>query len=553
MGKRQSKSEKKAGRKRSVRKGKPVERIEIDRSELEAILERAKESLNDEEYEKIQSALETLFFLTRELEKKTVSVQRLKELLFGAPTEKTRKVLEKIREAVGKEKGAGGEGGTSGGKRKGHGRNGAKAYTGARKVKVPLEEFRAGTACPCCAKGKLYASVEPERIVRVKGRAPLSATVYELDRLRCGLCGEVFKAEPPEGVGKEKYDAGSASMIALLKYGMGMPFNRLAKMEGLLGIPLPASTQWEIVAKAAGEIGPAFEAMVRQAAQGEVIHNDDTTMKVLELSGAGTPEKPGRKGIFTSGIVSKFEEYKIAAFFTGRNHAGENLFELLRKRSEALSAPIQMCDALSRNMPEELDTIVSNCIAHARRKFVEVAENFPSECLHVLEILKEVYKNDAAARGLKMSPEDRLRFHDAESGPRMAELEAWMKERIDEKKVEPNSGLGEAIAYMRKHWNALTQFLRVPGAPLDNNVCERALKKAILHRKNALFYKTQNGARVGDIYMSFIHTCELNGANPFDYLTALQENATSVKSNPADWMPWNYNFAIESCAAPRDG
>jgi len=177
-----------------------------------------------------------------------------------------------------------------------------------------------------------------------------------------------------------------------------------------------------------------------------------------------------------------------------------------------------------------------------------VAVNFPDECLHVLELLKEVYKNDAAAKGLKMSPEDRLAFHQAESGPRMAELDKWMIEQFEEKKVEPNSGLGEAISYMRKHWDKLTQFLRVPGAPIDNNLCERALKKAILHRKNALFYKTQNGARVGDLYMSFIHTCELNGVNPFEYLNALQENAAAVKASPGDWMPWNYESAIEASA-----
>ena len=139
-----------------------------------------------------------------------------------------------------------------------------------------------------------------------------------------------------------------------------------------------------------------------------------------------------------------------------------------------------------------------------------------------------------------MTPEERLAFHQAESGPLMTDLEKWLAAQIDERKVEPNSGLGQAIKYMRKQWQKLTLFLRVPGAPLDSNAVERALKKAILHRKNSYFYKTQNGARVGDIYMTLIHTAEMAGVAAFDYLVALLRNAEAVAEHPADWMPWNY-------------
>ena len=223
---------------------------------------------------------------------------------------------------------------------------------------------------------------------------------------------------------------------------------------------------------------------------------------------------------------------------------------MLQQRATGLDPPIQMCDALSRNMSDELKTIVANCIAHGRRRFVDVAENFPAECLHVLGLLKEVYKNDATAREQGMTPTERLRFHQEQSGPWMKTLEDWCREQIEQHKVEPNSGLGEAIGYMRKHWTKLTLFLREPGAPLDNNICERVIKKAILHRKNAYFYKTENGARVGDLFMSLIHTCELCGANPFDYLTELQKHATELAAAPQDWMPWNYTETLAADNAP---
>ena len=108
-----------------------------------------------------------------------------------------------------------------------------------------------------------------------------------------------------------------------------------------------------------------------------------------------------------------------------------------------------------------------------------------------------------------------------------------MHEKLDGKQVEPNSGLGQAIGYMLKHWEPLTLFLRQPGAPLDNNRCEQALKMAILHRKNSLSYKTLNGARTGDLFMSLIHTCRLNRINPFAYLLAIATHAKEVTAHPA--------------------
>ncbi len=251
-----------------------------------------------------------------------------------------------------------------------------------------------------------------------------------------------------------------------------------------------------------------------------------------------------RTGVFTSGIVSTKENRKIALFFTGRRHAWENLAEVLKVRAAELETPIQMCDALSRNMPEELRTIVSNCIAHSRRKFVDVVESFPSQCRYVIETLGKVYEIEATARKEELSAQARLELHRRHSGPLMEALHRWLKRQIEEKRVEPNSGLGGAITYARNHWEKLTRFLEVPGAPLDNNICERALKKAILHRKGSLFYKTQNGARVGDTFMSLIYTCQLQGVDPFDYLNALQSHAEALAEKPKEWMPWSYKETL---------
>jgi transposase len=310
------------------------------------------------------------------------------------------------------------------------------------------------------------------------------------------------------------------------------------EQEGV-GFPLAASTQWDILNASTVILSPVHDAYVNFAAQGEIVHKDDTTMKVLSFLQQQDLENT-RKGIYTTGIVSKWQSHQIALFMTGRRYAGENLTELLKRRAKGLSAPIQMCDAASRNASKEFETIMANCLAHARRQFVELVDRFPDDCAYVIEHLSKVYHHDAIVKEQGLSPQQRLEYHQQHSAPVMAELESWCKSQIHEKIVEPNSGLGQAISYMLKHWENLARFLQIPGAPLDNNLCERALKHAILHRKNALFYKTQRGAHVVDLFMSLIHTCQLAGINPLDYITWLLKNASELEKSPESYMPWNH-------------
>ena len=278
------------------------------------------------------------------------------------------------------------------------------------------------------------------------------------------------------------------------------------------------------------------------------MHNDDTSMRVLKLVRSADD---GRTGVFTSGIVSILGGWKIALYFTGWKHAGENLAEVLKRRAAELDAPTQRCDALSRNTPKTagVAVLLANCLAHGRRQVVDVAASFPEESRYVLESLGAVYSFDAEAKQRGLTPQERLTFHQSKSAPVMDHLHQWLRNQFAEHKTEPNSGLGKAISYLLRHWPELTLFLRQAGAPLDNNIAERMLKKAILHRKNALFYKTMNGARVGDLFMSLIHTCELNKVNPFDYLTELLRHRAEVAVRPAEWMPWNYRRDATSLAA----
>ena len=225
---------------------------------------------------------------------------------------------------------------------------------------------------------------------------------------------------------------------------------------------------------------------------------------------------------------------------------GENLAAVLQHRAAELELPIQMCDALSRNTCGDFASTLANCMSHGRREFVGLVPAFPEQVRHVLEEIREIYRVDAKAKELELTAAQRLGFHQTHSQPVMDRLHWWMKEQLDHKKVEPNSGLGQAINYMLKHWEPLTLFLRKEGAPLDNNLCERALKMAILHRKNSLSYKTPNGARIGDMFMSLIQTCRYNELNTFDYFMALATHPEEVRADPAAWLLWNYPKADSS-------
>ena len=499
-------------------------RVDVNLDELDQIIDRGQRApLSESEGEKLKTALHAM----------------AERLLPKRNTEKTSAVLPPDTAPAGKPD-------ASESAPAGHGRNGAAAFTGATRVAIAHATLHAGDQCPECRRGKVYRQKEPATLVRFVGHAPLEATLFEMERLRCNACGEVFTAAEPETAGPTKYDETAVAMIALLKYGTGLPFKRLERLQAQLGMPIPAATQWELMAASANPLRLALAELIRQAAQGRVMHNDDTSMRILRL--IREPDDQ-RTGTFTSGIVSLVDAWTIALFFTGRKHAGENIAEVLKQRAHELPAPIQMCDALSRNIPKGVETLIANCLAHGRRQVVEVADHFPDECRYVLQTLGNVYHHDALAREQELSPEERLYFHQEHSGPLMKGLYEWMEAQLAEHKTEPNSGLGKAISYLLNHWPKLTLFLQQSGAPIDNNIVERALKKAILNRKNALFYKTLHGAGVGDLFMSLIHTCELNGANPFDYLTELQRHAEELKRNPSEWMPWNYRDTLARLAA----
>jgi hypothetical protein len=245
-------------------------------------------------------------------------------------------------------------------------------------------------------------------------------------------------------------------------------------------------------------------------------------------------------------MVGDLGAEKIAIYVSGRNHAGDNASELLSKRPESQEKVIRMSDALSANLSNTGQDIISLCLAHSSRKFVEIKASNLNYCTHVLEEISKVYENDK--KTLDMTACQRLEYHQANSGPIMKKLKEWIEEKFDKRLVEPNSALGKAFNYLTGNWDGLTCFLREGKAPLDNNACERALKLVVLHRKNALYYRNDTGAAVSDCIMSIIQTCKLNQVSAYDYIVAVIENYRAVRKNPDLWLPWNYLEELKKVA-----
>jgi transposase len=430
-----------------------------------------------------------------------------------------------------------------------HGRIGANDYTGCEEVILP-STFSVGSACPHCAAcdsiGRLGQD-KPKVIVRLEGSPLITGTRFVAPIFRCTLCQDRFYTPVPDAIkNAPKYAPSCASTLAIARYSLGIPMFRIEQNQTMHGIPMKDSTQWDIHKGLYAVVCPVFGALQQKAANGSLAMYDDTTGRIQENKAKGIPTH-------TTAFMAVHEGYTIHLFFTGQNHAGKNADAIFAQRTTE-EPVIAMMDASPSNIPKHLSPklvarfILCFCLVHGRRKFFEVMRFFDKECDFVLNVIGQVYANEEHCVKNKLSPDSRLLYHQKYSQPLMQQLFIWLNNQLVYEQMESNSGLGTGVRYMLRHRVPLTTFLRVAGAPLDSSWAERAIKIAIRHRRNSLFYKTSKGAEVGDCLMSLIYTAKVNGINPYDYLNTLQRNADAVKANPEHWLPWNYASTVASIA-----
>lgn len=256
-----------------------MESFSLTEDELDALIKWAESGpLEKADVEIIKAMGDAVKVLSQSVNDKAASIKRLLGMVFGPKTEKKKSVCnhapdDNSNKGDAKKKT----------RKKGHGKRSVKKFKGAEKVIVPHETLTHKSPCPLCPNGIVYRQKTPGVVIHFTGQVPIQAVVYETEKLWCNLCGEIFTAQAPDNQSGRHYDPSAMAMMAILKYGSGLPWYRIEKLQESMGIPLPASTQWEKTEAAADLIYPIFNEFVRKAAQGEVLHNDDTTMKILSL------------------------------------------------------------------------------------------------------------------------------------------------------------------------------------------------------------------------------------------------------------------------------
>lgn len=564
------------------------ERIEVNQEELESILAIVKVHLTSDQYKILSSAIKLIVWLQLAIKEKAVTIAKLKHMFFGKKTESYKNIKKQTPDAL-KDKetqsqtadesstptdAQGDASATSAEntpkkpdqstddpkqeKRKGHGRRSLNDYDFSKITCIIHGTLKVGDVCPLCGLGKVY-DWDPEAILVFKGQSPIRAEAYCAQGLRCNKCDAVFRAKfPKEVITQSRADFSSRALACLAKYQLGTPLHRLERWQNVMNVPISDAELWEWTESVALVLFPVYKALIRVAAKGEVIHNDDTSAKILELMAEndlvakkqaenelkGVKNENFRKGIYTSVLLSKVEGREIVFYCTGRKNAGENLDDLLDHRSKDLPKPVQSCDASTSNAPERHKTEVAKCFFHARHNFCELLEVWPQEALTAIEMINTLFMNDRKTKA--MTPEERLQYHQKHSASVLKQLYQYCNDLIKNNIVEPNSGFGKAINYLNNHKEGLSLFLKNGLAPLSNNSGERSVKAKVLIRKNSYFYKSTWGAFVGDILLGVIKTCTINKINPHDYLIAIQANVDDVEKNPDAWLPWNYTLNV-SC------
>ena len=343
---------------------KQPEDVQLSREEGEALIERIeRNTLSAEDRRVLVKVLTFYFWLLFALREAKLSLKRVKALVFG---EKPKKREPPESGGSGSSGGGGTSTPSSGSaavpsaaeaaapkdqpRPPGHGRQGAEVYRTAQTVACRHEELAEGERCPACGRGRLYR-LPPGIEMRLDGNALLSAVRYEVEKLRCSACGQIFTASVPTAASAEKYSARARAVLALARYYLGVPWYRLEGFQALVGVPMPDATQWDQVELVGDCAYPIFKYLERMAAQGEVIYQDDTPGRILTLieenrvaaaQAKATDDVPARTGMQTTALIVQVGERRICLSYTGRRHAGENLEARLTKREPARGKPLVM-------------------------------------------------------------------------------------------------------------------------------------------------------------------------------------------------------------------
>lgn len=448
--------------------------------------------------------------------------------------------------------------------RKGHGRNGASAFTNATHINHALGPDVLGSLCEKCGPvrgGGRMSSYREKIVIRIVGQPLFGAELHHFEQARCKMCGKLITAsgstEVLEGIGSSyiTYSWSACAMLLVMHYFAGAPFKRLEMLHNGWGVPMPDANQWKMASECTDLLIPLQRALEQYGIHNAVsLRIDDTGSEVIELrkqiraeiaalEEIGESTKDIRTAVNATGVyIETSDGAVITLFYTGRHHAGEIIDQLLKHRKNTEPKLVKATDGASKNFDHQhADKLVeSSCNAHAYLKFRAIKDKYPNEYATAAEVYKQVFDNDDEAKALGLTPDERVLFHREHSKPLMEKLKAMCEKKIESRLVEPNSLLWEPLTFIINQWARLTLFYQEPNVPLDTNLVEQMLIIPVRYLAGSFNYKTTNGSEVGDLSMTLVATARANGVEPVAYLTHCLAHHEDLARRPEHYLPWVY-------------
>ena len=461
---------------------------DISVQELDALIERIEQArehnlaLSADDYALLLNAVLTLASMQEQLSRNDLTIHKLKKLMGMVRSSEKLRGLVPVQEDEASDSTPSG---TGTGNATNATQRGAKHPTRSnQKRRAPaltptvhrhgLTGLNKGDICPACSSGKVY-KYTPAVLLRIVGHAPLSSERHLCEQVRCNGCGEIYSAQLPEhvkadGRPNQQYGYSARSVMAIYKYFAGSPFYRQESVNGLLGGHVAASTVFDQCEQVANALNPVFKAFKAIAANAPLFYLDDTTNRILAqqpIKKTRGGKERLRSGIYTSACLAITEDKRrLVLFQTNVGHAGEWMEEILKPRDPNKDPPLIMSDALSANQVQGIPTTKALCNAHGRRGFAELVDQHLEDVVFALEQYQHAWVNEAHCVDNALSTTERQAYHQAHSLPRMKTLLDWCEEQLNTETVEANSNLGRAMNYFIRHYEGLTAFCRIAGAPV---------------------------------------------------------------------------------------
>jgi transposase len=343
--------------------------------------------------------------------------------------------------------------------------------------------------------------------------------------------GVVIASLPERPIAKGVAGPALLSHIICSKFLNHLPVYRQAQQFQREGVSLAASTINDWIKASCQLMEPLYELLRDQVLTADYLQADESPIKVLDKDKKGSTHR-GYHWVYHA------PQQRLVLFDYRRGRGREGPQELLKDFTGYLQTDGYIA---YEDFADKPGVVLLNCMAHARRNFVDAEKNDAARAGYVLAKLQKLYALERKAREEQLDEKHFLKLRQEQAVPILTELKAWLRENYEQ--VTPKSPIGKAIAYALPRWEKLSVYLQDVRLQIDNNLVENAIRPLALGRKNYLFAGSHEGARRAAMIYSFMGSCKMHQLNPQAWLTDVLERIATHPVNkleqllPGNWKP----------------